>query len=109
MFGIIYKLSSPDCEKVYIGSTSRKNLNKRYHEHKQQSNPANRRNSSSQFLFNNYDNVVIEQLEKYEDISKLKLKLRELENINNHNSLNQRKPLCKKLIALVKEDNILIL
>ena len=45
MFGIIYKLSSPDCEKVYIGSTSRKNLNIRYHEHKQQSKPANRRNA----------------------------------------------------------------
>jgi len=108
MVGIIYKIYSPECDKVYIGSTRRKNLVKRYHEHKQQSKPTNKRNSTSQYLFQNYDEVFIEPLEEFEDIDKIDLAIIETKYILKNNCLNERIPVKKKILQrILKEENIL--
>tara|TARA_A100001015_G_C14412236_1_gene489635 strand:- start:91 stop:501 length:411 start_codon:yes stop_codon:yes gene_type:complete len=107
MVGIIYKLYSPDCEKIYIGSTSRENLNIRFHEHKGQSKPTNRRNSTSQYLFRNYDKVFIEPLETFEDIDKKDLAIIETKYILKNNCLNERIPVKKSILKrIMKEENI---
>jgi len=108
MVGIIYKIYSPDCDKVYIGSTQRENLVARYNEHKQQAKPTNRRNSTSQYLFQNYDKVFIEPLEKFEDIDKKDLAIMETKYILKNNCLNERIPVKKKILQrILKEENIL--
>ena len=107
MIGIIYKIYSPDCDKVYIGSTKRENLVKRFHEHKQQAKPTNRRNSTSQYLFQNYDKVYIEPLEKFQDINKKDLAIIETKYILKNNCLNERIPVKKRILQrILKEDNI---
>ncbi len=114
MIGIIYKIYSPECDKIYIGSTSRKNLRRRFNEHKQQAKPTNRRNSTSQYLFQNYDKVYIEALEKFDDIEKKDLAKMEAKYILKNNCLNIQMPVRKSVIramlledtTLMKEDNI---
>lgn len=85
MFGFIYKLTSPNTPKIYIGSTF-ETLKTRYIEHKY--NWKKNRSCSSKIIFNAGD-ARIELIEKVQVTDKTELRkleqkyMRELNNIVN--------------------------
>ncbi len=84
MRATIYKLSSPNCEKVYVGSTTRE-LNRRLSQHKHDSiNYKTRGNKASKLIIDSGD-YKIEALETVDFTDKKQLLERETfyqENLN---------------------------
>ena len=82
--GKIYKLWSPQGEEIYIGSTTQ-SLAKRKALHKQMKNKC-----CSKLLFEKYDDVRIELIEKYPCENKMVLNKREGHHIRNNECINRR-------------------
>lgn len=78
----IYKLWTPKCNEIYIGSTT-KTLSTRLSQHKSQLD------CESKFLFENYDDVRIELIEKFPCGNKMELIRRESEYIRTTICLNK--------------------
>ena len=95
--GKIYKLWSPQGEEIYIGSTTQ-SLAKRKALHKQMKNKC-----CSKLLFEKYDDVRIELIEKYPCENKMELDRREGEHIRNNDCIN--KYIAGRTIKEYREDN----
>jgi predicted GIY-YIG superfamily endonuclease len=89
--GVVYMLSSPDTDNVYIGSTTR-DLNQRLYEHRYEYYKM-RGNMCSRIIFEdslNPTSVVITALEVVQRCTKLQLRAREQYHINtNPNAVNR--------------------
>jgi len=83
--GKIYKLWSPQCDDIYIGSTTN-SLANRLGGHK------DKRDCSSKYLFENYTDVRIELIEEYPCNNKMELNKREGEHIRANFCLNKQIP-----------------
>ena len=87
--GRIYKITSPFCEKCYIGST-RKTIKERFKGHKNSTN-----NCASKELIK-LGEPKIELLEEVNNINNSELRLLEQKYINENNCINKIKAVSNK-------------
>ena len=92
--GIVYKISSPNTDKVYIGSTIR-TIKQRLQEHKStyKRYMDGKYRLVTSFMILENDDVVIEEVEKLENVTMKELHLREAYLIRNtENAINNHIP-----------------
>ena len=107
--GIIYKISSPDTDQVYIGSTTNKYLcsRKARHMYEFKGFLQGKKHYKSSFEILKYGNCVFDQLERFEYNHVSELRQRETEIMRKHpNKVNKfystRKTIEEQLEAFNK-------
>ncbi len=88
--GRIYKISSSQCDKCYIGST-RRTIKKRFSGHKANDN----KTASSEII--KYGDAKIELLEEVENINDLELRKLEQKYLDENDCVNIKKAIYNKL------------
>lgn len=85
----IYKISHSKCDKIYIGSTTQKNINKRFYEHKYKFNNNCLTCKSREIFKYGSNDCKIELIEEVLCNNKKELYKIEGEHIKNNNCINK--------------------
>lgn len=105
--GKVYKITSSQTDKIYIGSTFEKYLSNRLHGHRKNYKryQQGKFNFITSFKLLEYDDCEIELIKKYDDITKQELRAKEGKYIKKNMDIVVNKNIAGRIMKQYREDN----